>query len=147
MQTRLDLLLTPTMSVQVYAQPLAGAGRYDVIKEFARPGTFEFVRYGIDAGTFTYDPAGREYAIDPDGAGPATSFTLDDPDFNEKSLRVQAVFRWEWRPGSTLYVVWTEEREDESFPGRFNLSRDVRRLFGSPGDDVFAVKISFWIGR
>jgi hypothetical protein len=147
MQTRVNLLLTPTMSLQVYAQPLVGVGRYGAIKEFARPGTFDFLRYGTTGGTLSCNAEEGEYDIDPDGSGPAKRFTLENPDFNEKSLRLQAVFRWEWRPGSTLYVVWTEEREDESFPGRFDLSRDVRRLLRAPADDVFAVKISYWLGR
>jgi hypothetical protein len=147
MQTRVSLLLTPTMSLQLYAQPLVGVGRYAAIKELARPGTFDFLRYGREAGTLDYDAEEGEYRIDPDGPGPARGFGIDNPDFNEKSLRFQTVFRWEWRPGSALYVVWTQERGDESYPGRFRLGRDVRRLFGAEPDDVFAVKVSYWLGR
>jgi hypothetical protein len=147
MQTRLNLLLTPTVSLQVYAQPLAGAGRYTSLKEFARPGAFAFLRYGVDGGTMSYDAGGREYQIDPDGAGPARGFSIEDPDFNEKSFRLQTVFRWEWRPGSTFYVVWTQQREDEAGTGRFELWRDTKRLFGTKADNVFAVKISYWLGR
>jgi len=147
MQTRVNLLLTPMMSLQVYAQPLIGAGRYSALKEFSRPGTFDFLKYGFDGGTISYDTESREYEIDPDGAGPAPSFSIENPDFNETSFRLQAVFRWEWRPGSTLYVVWTQQREDEIGLGRFDLRRDTRRLFSADADNVFAVKISYWLGR
>ena len=69
---------------------------------------------------------------------------LENPDFNEKSLRLQTVFRWEWRPGSTLYLVWAQNREHESALGRFDLGRDLRHLFDANGDDVLEVKVSYW---
>jgi len=147
MQSRVNLLLTPTMSLQLYAQPLVGAGRYSGLKEFARPATFDFLKYGIDAGTLAYDTDGGEYMIDPDGSGPARPFTLENPDFNETSFRLQTVFRWEWKPGSTLYAVWTQQREDESGIGRFDLWHDTRRLLRAPSDNVFEVKFSYWLGR
>lgn len=72
----------------------------------------------MDRGTIsaTKDGAGREasYSIDPDGAGPAAAFALNNPDFNVRSLRGNAVFRWEYNPGSTIYLVWTQERTDQS---------------------------------
>ena len=145
--TRLNLLLTPTISLQTYLQPLLAVGRYWGIKEFTRPRAFEFARYGEDIGTITRDLANAEYSIDPDGDGPAALFSVDDPDYNLKSLRLQTVFRWEFRPGSTLYVVWTEGRRDEELPGQFDFGRDARRLFNSPSDDVFAVKVAYWFGR
>ncbi|RPJ64747.1 MAG: hypothetical protein EHM24_22145, partial [Acidobacteria bacterium] len=147
MQTRVNLLLTPTMSLQVYTQPLIGSGRYPTIKEFARPRSFDFYAYGRDIGTIAYDEDEREYRVDPDGAGPAAPFSVENPDFNETSLRLQTVFRWEWRPGSTLYVVWAQARESESGNGQFDFSSDVRRLYGAPADDVFEIKISYWFGR
>jgi hypothetical protein len=51
------------------------------------------------------------------------------------------------RPGSTLYLVWTEQREDYSHPGDFALGRDARARFGAPADDVLLVKVSYWMGR
>ena len=145
--TRLNLLLTPTISLQTYLQPLLAVGRYWGIKEFTRPRAFEFARYGEEIGTIARDVANAEYSIDPDGDGPAALFSVDDPDYNLKSLRLQTVFRWEFRPGSTLYVVWTEGRRDEELPGQFDFGRDARRLFNSPSDDVFAVKVAYWFGR
>ena len=53
------------------------------------------------------------HGVDPDGAGPAQAFTFGRPDFNFKSLRVNAVARWEFRPGSSLYLVWTQRRQDQ----------------------------------
>ena len=143
---RLSLALSPRLSLQVYLQTLLSAGDYPQIKELAAPRTFDFPVYGTEVGTIVRHPAG-DYVIDPDGDGPAPSFGLANPDFNFKSLRVNAVLRWEFRPGSALYAVWTQRREDGANPGDFSLGRDTADLLGAPADDVFLVKLAWWIGR
>lgn len=60
---------------------------------------------------------------------------------------MNAVFRWELKPGSTFYAVWTRQQQDLGHPGDFALGRDVSALFSSAGDDIFLVKIAYWIGR
>jgi len=147
MTTRVSVILTPTVSVQVFAQPLLGVGDYTNFKELAKPRTFDFVNYAGPDRLLTFDAAAKKYTVDPDASGPAESFTFDDPDFNLKSLKVNAVFRWELKPGSTFYAVWTRQQVDKSHPGRFVLGRDTRTMLAAPGDDVFLVKISYWIGR
>ncbi len=57
------------------------------------------------------------------------------------------MFRWEFKPGSTLYVVWTQEREDETSDGQLAFNSDISRMMGAPGDNVFMVKMSYWFGR
>jgi hypothetical protein len=145
MTVRVNWILTPNVSLQVYAQPLVSVGDYYRFKELARPRTFDFNVYGERGSAIA--AAGGEYTVDPDGAGPASRFTFSDPDFNFKSLRLNAIFRWEWRPGSTLYVAWTQQREDLGEPGDFALSRDTRALFSAPADDVFLLKASYRLGR
>jgi hypothetical protein len=98
-------------------------------------------------GSIAYDAAAQAYTIDPDGPGPATRFRVGAPDFNYKSLRVNAVFRWEWRLGSTLYAVWTQQREDTASSGEFRLGRDLRSMTGAPSDNVFMVKLAYWVSR
>ena len=144
---RANLVLSPKLSLQLYTQALLSAGHYRAIEELAAPRTYDFPAYGADRGTLAYDPAGAAYLIDPDGAGPAASFRLADPNFNFKSLRVNAVGRWEFRPGSSLYLVWTQRRQDQAYPGDFELGRDARRLFRARPDDVFLVKVAWWLGR
>jgi hypothetical protein len=146
MQTRINWILSPKMSLQVYAQPLISVGDYWDFKELGRPKTFSFSRYGYDIGEIAAD-AKREYTVDPDGAGPASSFNFTNPDFNFKSLRVNAIFRWEWRLGSTLYFVWTENRQDSADPGQFSAGRDVRRLFTAKPNDIFLVRLAYWFSR
>ena len=79
--------------------------------------------------------------------GTGTPFLIPNPDFNYTSLRANTVFRWEFKPGSTLYVVWTQQREDETSDGRFAFNQDISRMMRAPGDNVFMVKMSYWFGR
>jgi hypothetical protein len=108
------------------------------------PRTYDFLRYGIDAGTIT--PAGNRYVIDPDAEGPAGAFSIAQPDFNLTSLRLNAVFRWEFRPGSSFFVVWTQQRQSRLLSGDFDLSSGLSRVYTSPADDVLLVKLSYWFG-
>ena len=98
---RLNLALSPRLSLQLYTQALLSAGDYPQIKELAAPRTYDFPVYGQDTGTITRDPELAFYTIDPDADGDARPFRLAVPDFNFKSLRVNAVLRYEFRPGRT----------------------------------------------
>jgi hypothetical protein len=146
MSTRVNWILSPKMSLQVYMQPLIAVGRYWDYKEFARPGTYSFLRYGYEIGNISVDE-NRDYTVDPDGGGAAPSFSFHDPSFNLKSLRVNAIFRWEWRLGSTLYFVWTQNRQDFSDPGQFSAGHDIAKLFSAPANSILLARIAYWIGR
>lgn len=126
---------------------MAATGNYWNFKELAAPWTFDFLAYGHQVGTLAYDAPSQTYTADPDGAGEAAPFRFHNPDFNFKSLRVNAIFRWEWRLGSTPYVVWTQQREDFANPGQFALRRDLSSLFTAHGNNVFAVKLAYWLTR
>ena len=133
--TRVSWTFTPKASLQAYMQPLLSCGNYYNFKELARPRVFEYNRYGADAGTLSFDSTSGRYTVDPDGSGPAQPFSFANPDFNFKSLRLNLVFRWEWRLGSTLYLVWTERREDYTQSDNFRLGRDLRSMFRAPSDN------------
>jgi hypothetical protein len=144
LETRLNVNFTPDMSLEIYAQPLISSGNYGSMKELQAPRTFKFTDYGVESGT-----------IDPDGAGPAPAFSVANRDFNTHSLRGNAVFRWEWRPGSTLFLVWQQSRSetlnalaaDPAFQqvGNFDIGRDGRELFGLRPDNVFMIKMTYWL--
>ena len=144
---RLNLALSPRLSLQLYTQALLSAGDYPQIKELAAPRTYDFPVYGQDTGTITRDPELAFYTIDPDADGDARPFRLAVPDFNFKSLRVNAVLRYEFRPGSAAYLVWTQRRQDGAKPGDPAFGRDLTDLFAAPADDVLMVKIAWWVGR
>jgi hypothetical protein len=140
---RLNCTFTPKTSLQLFAQPLISAGDYEHFKEFVKPGGLEFREYGRHGSTIT--PGGGGYEVDYDGAGPATPYWFENPDFNYKSLRLNTVFRWEYRPGSTIYLVWTQMRENEEDFGSFDLSRDFKNLFKTKPENIFLLKVSYWL--
>jgi hypothetical protein len=144
MNTRLNVTFTPTLTLEVFAQPLISSARYTNFKQFDAPRRLAKSVYGEDVGTITRD--GSSYTVDPDGNGPAEPFTFDDPDFNFRSLRGNAVLRWEFQPGSTLYLVWTQSRSDTAPVGDMDFDRDVRALFDTHADNIFLLKVNYWLG-
>jgi hypothetical protein len=135
---RASISFTPTMSLQFYGQPLIATGSYQNIKELTRPRSLDFV--GPGAGAWTYDAATNRF--DPDGAGPEDAYSQD---FNFRSLRGNAIFRWEYRPGSTLYLVWTQERTDAEGNSQFNLGPSFRRLISADADNIFLAKVTYYL--
>ena len=150
--TRLNLTMSPGLTLELYAQPFISSVHHDRFKEFTAPRTAEKKVYGEDFGTIAplSDQSGRitGYTLDPDGAGAESPFTVANPDFNLRSLRGNMVLRWEYRPGSTLFLVWTRSGSDYSpFVSDFNLGRDSDAMFGAPTDNVFLVKMTYWLNR
>lgn len=141
--TRLDWTFTPALSLQLYAQPFVSAGRFSEFKELRRPATADYGVYGAAQGSIT--PAANGYAVDPDAAGPAPSFEIANPDFNVRSLRGDAVLRWQYRPGSALFVVWQQQRSGSGRPGEFDAGRDVGAIFREPATNVLLVKVTYWM--
>jgi hypothetical protein len=115
---------------------------FEGIRELRAPGTFSFLRYGRDVGTVAR--SGSQLVVDPDGAGPAASFRVAEGDFNRRSLKGNAVLRWEWRAGSTLFLVWQHLRTGSEDLNDLRLGRDLDRLFASPSRNVLAIKASYW---
>jgi hypothetical protein len=139
--TRLDWTVSPRLSLQLYVQPLVASGQYLRFKELHAPGTLQFDVYGEDLGTIVHGPDG--WAVDP-GHGPA--FGIGEPDFNFRSLLGNAVLRWEYRPGSTLFLVWQQQRSDYASIGDFDFQRDYGALLDRTPQNVFAIKATYWIG-
>ncbi|MBA3852799.1 MAG: hypothetical protein C0503_00200 [Gemmatimonas sp.] len=146
LNTRLDWTFSPYVSLQLFLQPFASAGRFARYKEFTTPRRFDFDVYGVDRGTVTRD--GSDVTIDPDGAGPAAAFSFGERDYTARELRGNAVLRWELRPGSTVFFVWQQQREG-FVDGRADLDvgGQLGTLTGAPSRNVFLVKLAWWLGR
>ena len=119
--TRVNYTASPTLSIQLYAQPFVSAGAYRGFKELVAG---RASRYADRYAPFAYD---------------------GDPDFNYRSFRTTNVLRWEYKPGSTLFIVWQQSREDETGFGRFRFGRDLGDVFRAPSSNVFLVKLSYWL--
>jgi len=140
-EIRVNWTFTPRLTLQAYLQPFIAVGTYGRFRELARPKSFDYAVYGENGSTIGY--AEETYRVDPDGEGPAKAFTFGNPDFNVKSLRGTIVWRWEYLPGSLLYLVWTQNRADYAHPGDFQLRRDLGDLLTAPGDNIFLLKVSY----
>jgi Domain of unknown function (DUF5916)/Carbohydrate family 9 binding domain-like len=121
MTARVNYTMTPNLSLQIYAEPFVSAGDYSAYKEL--------VNGRADDWQSRYAP----YAY------------TGDPDFNYRSFRSTNVLRWEYKPGSALFVVWQQGREDTAPFGSFRFNRDFRGVFGVPANNVFLVKFSYWL--
>lgn len=140
MQFRVGYTLRPDVNVDVYAEPFAASGRYSNIGELAVPRTRQRLLYGTGGTTAAVQPDGSLLVTD----GAAT-FKIANNDFNVHSYRSNVVLRWEYRPGSMLYVVWQQNRRlSEPLSGRVSIADPFRSLT-VPGSNYFIVKTSFWI--
>jgi hypothetical protein len=115
---RLNVALRPRLTLEVFAQPLiAGLDFHDPMT-LAAPRTFDFEPY--------------------DGPLPSLDHTL-------RSLRGNALLRWEWRPGSTVYLAWQQTRLGAGDTGQFSLLDDTRSLFQTRPDNIFVLKVNYWL--
>jgi hypothetical protein len=150
MNTRVNATFTPNLTLEMFAQPFLASGRYTYLAEYRAPRSGNIHIYGRDVGTLVEHRDAKGHldssTIDPDGAGPAAAFDVGNPDFNIHSLRGTAVLRWEYRPGSTVFFVWTQERSGADAFGNFDFNRDRSALFRDRPVNVFQVKASWWLG-
>ena len=136
---RVEWTFSPRLSFQLYAQPLISTGYYRDFKELARPLSLDWIHYQNE---IAFDAAANEYTVTPAGGQP---FTFGNPSFDLRTLRGSAVVRWEFRPGSALYVAWNENRNDTLRDGTFRFPRDARGIVRAPSNDVFLVKVAYWL--
>jgi hypothetical protein len=140
MAGRLGLTLKPDVNLDVYAEPFAASGHYYDYGELLVPASRERLKYGTSGTTLTINPDGSQ-VVGADGS----TFTLRNRDFNTLSFRSNVVLRWEWRAGSTLYVVWQQDKSaSEILPTRVDIT-DAFRSLTAPGTNIFLVKMSVWV--
>jgi hypothetical protein len=124
-QARVNFTATPNLTIQLYGEPFVSKGRYSDVRELAEPRAE------------AYDDRFQPFTQGGDPGG-----------FNFKQFRSNAVLRWEYRPGSALYLVWQQGREDfEDGRGGRSLFGDLDRLFGAHPNNTFLVKLSYWLDR
>ena len=116
-EARLNVTFTPRLSLETYMQPLLSSGDYGSAKQLLAPKSYDFASY---------------------------TSPVPNLDFNLRSLRGNAVLRWEWREGSTLYVAWQQRRSDYAPTGDFSFGRDSRALFDARPDNILLIKANYW---
>jgi len=138
LDTRVDWTFSPTLSLQLFAQTLIGSGDYLKYKQLAAAETYDFLDL---APTRTGDLLSVDFDNDA-----VSDYSFDDRDFNLQSLIGNAVLRWEYRPGSTVFLVWQRAQSHAEEFGNFDLGRDVGDLFRAPADNRFILKVNYWLG-
>ncbi|HQG46335.1 MAG TPA: DUF5916 domain-containing protein, partial [bacterium] len=123
---RLNYSLTPELSIQYYGQPFVAAGAYSQFKAItqARAARYEDRFHRFAADEIRYDQENEQYIVR-ESNSPAGLYRFDKPDFNFRQFRSNLVVRWEYRPGSTLYFVWSQGRTCEMGEGSFAGRRDM----------------------
>ncbi|MEM6645817.1 MAG: DUF5916 domain-containing protein [Bacteroidota bacterium] len=138
---RADWTFTPTISLQLYARPFVSSGQYASFNAFDQLRALSLPVYGEDIGTASSTDTGT--TIDPGDGG--NSFTLDR-DFTVRALQGNAVLRWEFQPGSTLFFVWQQQRDGRTSDGTFRARRGLQDLFDDARTNVFMIKLTYWLG-
>ncbi len=135
---RMDLTLNPKLSIQTYIQPYITNGYYSDYKEFEKPRTFDFIHYDDTGERILYDDNTGEYYIGNEGNHEV------DTQYRYSSFIANTVLRWEFRPGSTLYFVWTRNSNEYLTSGNLGLEDGWSDLSSLTPENLFALKFSYW---
>jgi hypothetical protein len=135
---------SPKLSLQAYAQPFIAAGRYSDFKDVDNPRAERFrERFDVLEGSnLRLSDDGDTYIAMNNGG----TFEFGRPDFDFRQLRSTVVMRWEYRPGSNIYAIWSHGRTSSLDDGRFRIGRDLEGLLDARGENVVMVKANYWIG-
>jgi len=146
LDTRVDWTFSPRLTLELFAQPFIASGHFDRYKQLREAGGRTFDVFGEDSGNVSrvQENGHSRIEIIPDD-GPRIAFA--DPSFTLRSLRGNAVLRWEYRPGSTVFLIWQQNRSDRLGDGDFRFRRDLSDVFTAPGTNVFLIKATYWIGQ
>jgi hypothetical protein len=120
LETRFNFTFQPGLSLELYLQPLISAGDYGDMGYLTERGGYEFAPYDADS---------------------------SELDFNFRSLRGNAVLRWEWRQGSNIYLAWQQGRSDYENVGDFDFRRDRSALWDADPDNIFVIKVNYWFSQ
>ncbi|MCC6245794.1 MAG: carbohydrate binding family 9 domain-containing protein [Gemmatimonadaceae bacterium] len=141
MRFRLNYALTPNLTIETYAEPFAASGRYFDYGELGARLDRDLRTYGTGPTTISApDSTGARTVTDG-----AAQFSLANNDFNVRSFRSNAVMRWEWRPGCTLFVVWQQDRSAQRTRGLTVRPGALLDALRADGTQVLALKASYWL--
>ncbi len=142
---RLNYSVTPTFSIQYYGQPFVSAGDYTNFKRITNPQSEVYAdRFHQFADSeIGFDGNEGAYQIDENQDG-VTDYSIYQPNFNFRQFRSNLIARWEYIPGSTIFLVWTQSRTGSSSIGEFSFSNDLEELFDVHPNNIFLIKVSRW---
>ncbi|MCP3962509.1 MAG: carbohydrate binding family 9 domain-containing protein [bacterium] len=143
---RLDYSITPDLTVQLYASPFVSTGRYSAFKRTTDPRASSYRdRFDLfDADQISFEAEDDLFEVDEDRDG-VVDYSFDDPDFDFREFNSNLVIRWEYRPGSAIFLVWSQVRDDSTLlADDLGFGSQVDQLFAVPSEDVVLIKVSKW---
>lgn len=144
---RVNYNITPDLSIQYWGQPFLASGKYNEFKRITDSRAEKYTdRFSLLTNNeLNYLNTDDKYQVSDLSGSPL--YTFDQPDFNVKEFLSNMVVRWEYLPGSTIYLVWSQTRNHSISNGNFNFHNDMAKLFDNTPYNVFLLKMSFRIGR
>ena len=142
---RLNYTINPELTIEYYGQPFVSAGEYTNFKRITNPqaSTFAGRYHTFNTDEISYNTVDNVYQVDEDING-TVDYSFGNPDFNFRQFRSNLVIRWEYLPGSTLYLVWSQGRTSNESDGTFSYGNDMKELFKETPNNVFLLKFSYW---
>lgn len=142
---RINYTINPELTIEYYGQPFVSAGEYSNFKRIteANADMFSDRFHTFTTNEISFNQAGNIYSIDENSDG-TEDYTIENPDFNFRQFRSNFVVRWEYSPGSTLFLVWSQGRTSNASNGLFSYGNDMKDLFDIVPHNVFLIKFSYW---
>ncbi|MEO8551281.1 MAG: DUF5916 domain-containing protein, partial [Kofleriaceae bacterium] len=138
---RVNWTFSPHLSLQAYAQPYIASGQYSEFKDVNNSRAEHYAdRFHILTGHEWHETADTVFA------NYNGSYSFDKPDFNFKELRSTIVLRWEYRPGSNVFAIWSHGQTGTTSDGRFDFGHDLVDLARTASENIVMVKANYWIG-
>jgi hypothetical protein len=140
---RLSYHLTPDFSIQFYGSPFVSVGKYSHFKRvtsgLAKKYEDRFHRLGD--GEIAFRSADNAYDVSEADGG---AYSFGNPDFSFRQLRTNLVLRWEYRPGSVLYIVWAQQKTSDEAAWVESMRSNYSSLWSAEQHNVFLAKLSYW---
>ena len=145
MTFRINYTINPELSIEYYGQPFVSAGKYSDYKKITQPdaGQFNNRFHVFTPDEISFNSENNSFDIIENGMG-STPYSFTNPDYNFRQFRSNLVVRWEYLPGSTIYLVWSQGRTSSGSNGMFSYGNDMKDLFKITPRNVFLVKFSYW---
>ena len=137
---RANLGFSPNLTLEGYAEPFVASGTYSRFGELSAPRSRSMREYGTDGTVIVRDSVGTHAVTDG-----RESFSIANRDFHVLSFRSNVVMRWEWTPGSTLFLVWQQNRRSDLLFGDPAHARELFRTTRAAGDNFLSVKFTYWM--
>ena len=145
---RINVNLSPDLTLQYWGQPFIATGKYNDHKQIVNPMDDNYDNRFRIFSPSQISLGDDEYLIDENGDG-STDYRFNKKDFNFKEFLSNFVLRWEYSPGSSVFLVWSQSRSSSDNSGNLNLSDDLSNLFDGSDNkphNVFLIKLSYRFG-